>query len=63
MDYNLANGIDSIGRFWYNILDKTRIEEVFMTQSKKMFNLFTVSEARGVLFGIATLWIGLFHSD
>ena len=34
-----------------------------MTQSKKMFNLFTVSEARGVLFGIATLWIGLFHSD
>ena len=34
-----------------------------MTQSKKMFNLFTISEARSVLFGIATLWIGLFHSD
>ena len=34
-----------------------------MTQSKKMFNLFSVSEARNVIFGLATLWIGLFHSD
>ncbi|MBQ3284611.1 MAG: acyltransferase [Ruminococcus sp.] len=34
-----------------------------MASSKKMFNLFTISEARNVLFGIATLWIGLFHSD
>ena len=35
---------------------------VFMT-SRKTFNLFTISEARNVIFGIATLWIGLFHSD
>ena len=34
-----------------------------MTQSKKTFNLFAISEARNVIFGIATLWIGLFHSD
>lgn len=34
-----------------------------MIQSRKTFNLFTISEARNVLFGIATLWIGLFHSD
>jgi len=34
-----------------------------MQQTKKMFNLFAISEARNVLFGIATLWIGLFHSD
>ena len=31
--------------------------------SRKTFNLFTISEARNVIFGIATLWIGLFHSD
>lgn len=34
-----------------------------MTGSKKTFNLFAISEARNVIFGIATLWIGLFHSD
>ena len=34
-----------------------------MTQKRNTFNLFTISEARNVLFGIATLWIGLFHSD
>ena len=34
-----------------------------MTQTRKTFNLFTISQARSVLFGIATLWIGLFHSD
>lgn len=34
-----------------------------MTKTKKTFNLFAISEARNVLFGIATLWIGLFHSD
>lgn len=33
-----------------------------MTQRKRMFNLFSVSEARNVIFGLATLWIGLFHS-
>ena len=33
-----------------------------MTNTKKTFNLFAVSEARNVIFGIATLWIGLFHS-
>ena len=33
-----------------------------MTKTKKMFNLFSISEARNVIFGIATLWIGLFHS-
>lgn len=42
---------------------RTGIQEVFMASSRKTFNLFTISEARGVLFGIATLWIGLFHSD
>lgn len=34
-----------------------------MIQTKKTFNLFSISEARNVIFGIATLWIGLFHSD
>ena len=34
-----------------------------MTKAKKTFNLFAISEARNVIFGIATLWIGLFHSD
>ena len=34
-----------------------------MTQSKKTFNLYSISEARNVIFGLATLWIGLFHSD
>ena len=34
-----------------------------MSNSKKTFNLFAISEARNVIFGIATLWIGLFHSD
>ena len=34
-----------------------------MTKSKKTFNLFSISEARNVIFGIATLWIGLFHCD
>ena len=34
-----------------------------MIQTRKTFNLFSVSEARNVIFGIATLWIGLFHSD
>ena len=34
-----------------------------MIESRKTFNLFSISEARNVLFGIATLWIGLFHSD
>lgn len=33
-----------------------------MTKAKKTFNLFAISEARNVIFGIATLWIGLFHS-
>ena len=33
-----------------------------MNASRKTFNLFAISEARNVLFGIATLWIGLFHS-
>ncbi len=33
-----------------------------MTKSNKTFNLFAISEARNVIFGIATLWIGLFHS-
>lgn len=34
-----------------------------MIQTKKTFNLFSISEARNVIFGLATLWIGLFHSD
>lgn len=34
-----------------------------MTDTRKTFNLFSISEARNVLFGLATLWIGLFHSD
>ena len=34
-----------------------------MAKAKKTFNLFAISEARNVIFGIATLWIGLFHSD
>lgn len=34
-----------------------------MTQSRKTFNLFAISEARNVIFGLATLWIGLFHSN
>lgn len=34
-----------------------------MTKAKKTFNLFSISEARNVIFGLATLWIGLFHSD
>lgn len=34
-----------------------------MTKTKKTFRLYSISEARNVLFGIATLWIGLFHSD
>lgn len=34
-----------------------------MNKTKKTFNLFSISEARNVIFGIATLWIGLFHSD
>ncbi len=34
-----------------------------MTKSNKTFSLFTISEARNVIFGLATLWIGLFHSD
>ena len=34
-----------------------------MTKTRKTFNLFSISEARNVIFGIATLWIGLFHSD
>lgn len=34
-----------------------------MKQSKKTFNLYSISEARNVIFGLATLWIGLFHSD
>lgn len=33
-----------------------------MSGSKKTYNLFQISEARNVLFGIATLWIGFFHS-
>ena len=33
-----------------------------MTKAKRTFNLFAISEARNVIFGIATLWIGLFHS-
>lgn len=34
-----------------------------MIQSRRTFNLFTISEARNVIFGLATLWIGLFHSN
>ena len=34
-----------------------------MAKTRKTFNLFAISEARNVIFGIATLWIGLFHSD
>ena len=34
-----------------------------MIQNRRTFNLFSISEARNVIFGIATLWIGLFHSD
>ena len=34
-----------------------------MTKSRKTFNLFAISEARNVIFGLATLWIGLFHSN
>ena len=34
-----------------------------MTKTRNRFNLYTISEARNVIFGIATLWIGLFHSD
>ena len=34
-----------------------------MGSSRKTFNLYSISEARNVIFGIATLWIGLFHSD
>ena len=34
-----------------------------MIKSRRTFNLFTISEARNVIFGLATLWIGLFHSD
>ena len=33
-----------------------------MTKTHKRFNLYAISEARNVIFGIATLWIGLFHS-
>lgn len=33
-----------------------------MDNAKKTFNLFSISEARNVIFGIATLWIGFFHS-
>lgn len=33
-----------------------------MSKAKKTFELFSISEARNVIFGIATLWIGLFHS-
>lgn len=33
-----------------------------MTKASRKFNLYTISEARNVIFGIATLWIGLFHS-
>lgn len=33
-----------------------------MIKSRKTFNLYTISEARNVIFGFATLWIGLFHS-
>ena len=43
--------------------DGYRYWGIFMTKARKTFNLFTISEARNVLFGIATLWIGLFHSD
>lgn len=32
-------------------------------KARKTFNLYNVSQARNVLFGIATLWIGLFHSE
>ena len=34
-----------------------------MSKAHKTFNLYSISEARNVIFGIATLWIGLFHSD
>ncbi|WP_407383746.1 acyltransferase family protein [Ruminococcus sp.] len=34
-----------------------------MVSNRKTFNLFSISEARNVIFGIATLWIGLFHCD
>ena len=34
-----------------------------MKKSERGFSLYAISEARNVLFGIATLWIGLFHSD
>mgnify|MGYP006988862640 CR=1 FL=1 len=34
-----------------------------MAKTRKTFNLFAISEARNVIFGIATLWIGLFHSE
>lgn len=34
-----------------------------MIQTRKTFNLFSISEARNVIFGLATLWIGLFHSE
>lgn len=33
-----------------------------MSLQKRTFSLYSVSEARNVIFGIATLWIGLFHS-
>ena len=34
-----------------------------MVSNRKTFNLFSISEARNVIFGLATLWIGLFHCD
>lgn len=34
-----------------------------MIKERKTFNLFSISEARNVIFGLATIWIGLFHSD
>ena len=33
-----------------------------MKLTKKKLNLYSISEARNVIFGIVTLWIGLFHS-
>ena len=32
-----------------------------MKLTKKKLNLYAISEARNVIFGIVTLWIGLFH--
>ena len=39
------------------------LRRLVMIQSRRTFNLFTISEARNVIFGLATLWIGLFHSN